>query len=368
MKITLLIGSLAGGGAERVVCNLANFLANAKHDVTVLTVSDKQTYELTNSVRHEVLFGESDSKLPHILINVIRMFRFNRYLRKEKVDVYITFLPKLTGMLLAQKRFVNCPIIVAERADPKTFCEKSNKNRRMFEAYYPKADGYVFQTETARDFYSSRGIDVTRSEVIANAINPAFLKEKSQLHSQKTIIAAGRLTEQKKFSLLLKAFSLVTTKVKGYTLEIYGQGPLLEQLKKEAQDLGIDKKVVFPGFAENMKEKLESASLFVLSSDFEGMPNALMEAMATGLPCVSTRCRGGGAEFLIDDHVNGILVPIGDVSAMAKGIIEILNNPDLAERLGVAASDIKNNLSPDIVYGRWEDFIISFAGQRGSKK
>lgn len=360
MKITLLIGSLSGGGAERVVCNLANYLANAKHDVTVLTVSDKQTYELIKEVRHKVLFSESNSKLPHILINVIRFFRFNRYLRREKVDVYITFLPELTGMLLAQKRFINCPIIVAERADPKTFCDRSNKNRKMFDKYYPKADGYVFQTETAREYYSSRGIDVTRSEVIANAINPIFLEKNNQPRKKKTIIAAGRLTEQKNFSLLIKAFSLAQKSIQDYSLEIYGQGPLLELLKKEAQELGIEKKVTFPGFENNMKDKLETASLFVLSSDFEGMPNALIEAMATGLPCISTRCRGGGAEFLINDHENGILVPVGDVSAMADGIVEVLNSPKLAERLGLAASEIKNNLSPDIVYGRWECFIKTF--------
>ena len=93
MKITLLIGSLAGGGAERVVCNLANYLADNGHEVTVLTVSDQQTYKINSNVKHVVLYGESNSKLPHKVINLIRLYRMNRYFRKTNVDVYITFLP-----------------------------------------------------------------------------------------------------------------------------------------------------------------------------------------------------------------------------------------------------------------------------------
>lgn len=130
MKITLLIGSLAGGGAERVVCNLANYLADKGHEITILTVSDKQTYKINANVRHVVLYGESDSKLPHQIINIIRLYRMNRYFRKENVDVYLTFLPKLSSFILAQKRFIKCPVILAERADPNTFCNSSKKKKK----------------------------------------------------------------------------------------------------------------------------------------------------------------------------------------------------------------------------------------------
>lgn len=223
MKITLLIGSLAGGGAERVVCNLANYLADKGHEITILTVSDKQTYKINANVRHVVLYGESDSKLPHQIINIIRLYRMNRYFRKENVDVYLTFLPKLSSFILAQKRFIKCPVILAERADPNTFCNSSKKNKKIFEQYYPKADGYIFQTEDAREYYRTHGINVENSVVIPNAINPEFIRPLYQGERRKVIVGAGRLTIQKNFSLLINAFAEICNDFPEYKLEIYGE-------------------------------------------------------------------------------------------------------------------------------------------------
>lgn len=360
MKITLLIGSLAGGGAERVTCNLANYLARKGHDVTVLTLSDKKTYHLDSAVRHTVLFGESRTSLPHAVVNVVRMIRMNRYLRKEQMDVYVTFLPKLTKVLLMQKSLVKCPVILTERNDPKTFCEESAKNEKEFDKYYHLADGYVFQTSNAMSYYASRGIDISKGTVISNAINPEFVREPYEGEREKVIIGAGRLTEQKNFPLLLKAFGKIHANHPDYQLVIYGEGRLRDELTALTEKLNISDKVQFPGRTDKLGDKLQCCSLFVLSSDYEGMPNALMEAMALGVPCVSTDCGGGGAKALIENEKNGLLVPAGDENALAEAMDRLLSDSEFAEKLGKGAHGIVDKFSAEKIYAQWEAYLLQF--------
>lgn len=357
MKITLLIGSLSGGGAERVVCNLANYLANNGHEVTVLTVSDQQTYKINSNVKHIVLYGESNSKLPHKMINVIRLYRMNHYFRKANVDIYITFLPKLNSFILAQKRFIKCPVILAERADPATFCNTSEKNRKIFEKYYPLADGYIFQTEDARNYYKTQGINIENSVVIPNAINPEFIRPQYRGERRKVIVGAGRLTKQKNFSLLIRAFSEISEDFPEYELEIYGDGPLKNDLINEAKELGVNEKVKLLGYVENLGDKIQDATMFVLSSDFEGMPNALMEAMALGLPVISTDCPAGGSKYLIENGNNGLLVSVNDINTLKKAMGDLLANSEFRNELGKNARLVCEKLEPRKIYSKWEKNI-----------
>lgn len=360
MKITLFIGSLAGGGAERVVCNLANYLAKKGHDITILTVSDQKTYDLHQNIKHVVLYGETGSKLPHIIINLLRLYRMNRYFRKEIVDLYITFLPELTKFILLQKKLIDSPIILAERADPETYCSRSKKNKKIFLKYYNKADGYVFQTEDAREYYKKNNIDVSSSKVIPNAVNPEFICEPYKGIRRKVIVGVGRLTEQKNFSLLIKAFYNISDKYPEYILEIYGDGELRSQLQILVKELGIENKVKFLGYVNNIIEYLQSSSLFVLSSNFEGMPNALIEAMALGIPVISTDCPAGGSKSLINNGENGILIPIGDVECLSKAMDRILSDNNLRNKFEKESRKICEKLSSEKIYRKWEEFILSF--------
>ena len=116
--------------------------------------------------------------------------------------------------------------------------------------------------------------------------------------------------------------------------------------------------VEFPGYVPDMPERLEKASMFVLSSDYEGMPNALMEAMASGLPCVSTDCGGGGARFLVQNGDNGILIPQKDEVALASAMEKILSDESLSAKLGENARKLQETLAPEKIYGEWERFIL----------
>ncbi len=364
MRITLLIGSLTGGGAERVVCHLANYLAKQQHIVEILTVSDKISYKPNDNVRVRNMYHESNSKLPKKIINIIRLYRFNKYLRKENVDLYVTFLPELTQLLMRQKVFFKAPVVISERSDPYQYWEKGRNQLCVFKKCFSRGDGYVFQTEEARLYYSTNGIDTRNSIVIPNAINPDFVKEPYIGKHEKEIVSVGRLNIPKNFPLLIRAFAKISEKHQDYILKIYGQGGLLESLKKLTRELGVEKKVEFPGYVNDIPKALQKASLFVLSSHYEGMPNALAEAMSLGLPCISTDCPVGGPRFLINEEENGILVPVDDDDALADAIERVLNNEDLKEKLGKNARHISERLSSDKIYNMWEEFLVRTANNK----
>ena len=161
-----------------------------------------------------------------------------------------------------------------------------------------------------------------------------FVKEPYIGKHEKEIVSVGRLNIPKNFPLLIRAFAKISEKHQDYILKIYGQGGLLESLKKLTRELGVEEKVEFPGYVNDIPKVLQKASLFVLSSHYEGMPNALAEAMSLGLPCISTDCPVGGPRFLINEEENGILVPVDDDDALADAIERVLNNEDLKEKLG----------------------------------
>lgn len=365
MKITLLIGCLTGGGAERVVCNLANHLAAHNHDVDVLIVANDITYKPNSNVNVISMSGESGTYfVPKTIINLWRLYKFNRYLRNQKRDLYVTFLPKLSIMLMQQGRFFKAPVVLAERSNPEKFCSRSKENDTNFLKYYSKADGYVFQTDDARSYYDKRGLNVSNSAVIPNAINEAFVLEPYTGEREKVIVSVGRLTKEKNFHILISAFAKIAPKFPEYKLRFYGQGKMLETLQELTKTLGIVNRVEFAGYVHNVSEVLRKTSLFVLSSEFEGMPNALSEAMALGLPCIATDCPVGGPRFLIEEEVNGLLVPVGDVDSMADAIERVLNNEELKEKLGQNARHISERLSSDKIYNMWEEFLVRTANNK----
>ena len=353
MRITLFVSALSGGGAERVACNLANFLSQKGHNVEILTMGEAKPAEpLAEGVKEVPLLRDVERKNA-FSNSAKRIFRLRKYMKKEKVDAYVVMLPVPTILMLSFSNLTKAPIIMSERADPKVY----GKNiQGLLKKACRKADGAVFQTEEVRGWYESC-LHKTVGITIPNAINPVFLRSKYEGEREKVIIGAGRLDSQKNFPLLISSFARIAEKFPEYKLVIYGKGGLLESLKSLAEEKGVGDRVEFPGFATDMPERLEKAGMFVLSSDYEGMPNALIEAMASGLPCVSTDCGGGGARFLIRDGENGLLVPIGDENAMSEAMSKILSDEALAATLGNNARKLQETLDPDKIYGEWEAFI-----------
>lgn len=355
MKIALFIGGLYGGGAERVMCNLANHLFRKGHEIDIITMSEsKSHYVLESGVHNSILLKESERK-GKIRDSLKRFCRLSRYIRKETRDCYVVMLPITTILLLLLSNRKTAPIIAAERGDPSKY---SRIVQLLLRKLANRAQLFVFQTETVRDWYKGRIKDCV---VIPNAINEQFIREEYTGNRKPVIVGAGRLTEQKNFSLLITAFARVASEFPEYNLIIYGKGPKENELLSLVKSLDLSDRVSLPGQIDNMPEEMEKASMFVLSSDYEGMPNVLMEAMALGLPCVSTDCDGGGAKFLIENDRNGLLVSKNDADALYEAIVKILKDHELAKSLGHQARRIIDKLNPDKIYDLWEQTIASLS-------
>ena len=362
MRITIFTSALSGGGAERVTCNLANFLSRSGHAVEILTMGETAPAEpLEEGVREITLLRNSERGIS-VLNNLKRILRLMRYMKKEKVDAYVVMLPIPTMLMTSFRRLTKAPIIMSERADPKVYSKKTQK--RLAKACQ-RVQGAVFQTAEAQKWYEPH-LKGAVACIIPNAINPVFIRPAYEGEREKTIVGAGRFNSQKNFPLLIRAFAKIAPDFPEHKLVIYGQGNLLESYQTLANELGVGDRVEFPGFVSDMPERLEKSSMFVLSSDYEGMPNALMEAMASGLPCVSTDCGGGGARFLVRDGENGLLVPVGDENAMAEAMRKILSEEAFAATLGSNARNLQETLAPEKIYGAWETFIYEMTEERAT--
>lgn len=353
MKVSFFIGSLYGGGAERVACSLASYLVQKGHQVEILTMSEtKESYELDNRVSTKSLLPLANRK-NKIWNTVVRFPRLWKYLKKTDNDIYVVMLPKTIIMFLAFRWLTKSKVVIAERGDPAAYSRSINN---VLKILVKRADGFVFQTEDARAWYGD-SVKNIKTAVIPNAINPTFIRPPYQGEKRKVIAGAGRLHTQKNFSLLIKAFAKIALDHPDYNLIIYGEGNNRGELEKLVEDLSLKDRVSLPGNIQNIADEMEKNSLFVLSSDHEGMPNALMEAMALGLPCISTDCPCGGPRYLIQDGQNGVLVSIKDAEKMAEALKYLLSDAQYRDYIAKKAVEIQKRLAPDRIYEQWESFI-----------
>jgi len=216
--------------------------------------------------------------------------------------------------------------------------------------------GIIFQTESAKNFFSgkiqNKGI-VLPNPVDASRIPPRFEGRRARL-----VVGAGRLEPQKSFNLLVSAFAVFAQKHPDYTLVIFGEGSLRGSLEKQARDMGIQDQVILPGRKEDLLEQMRTAAMFVLSSGYEGFPNVLIEAICLGMPVISTDCPSYGPRELIKDGVNGLLVPVGDIGAMAEAM-EKMSDTCYAEELSVNAYKLREQLTSKEVFEGWKRFILA---------
>ena len=352
MKVMFFLPSLQSGGAERVVSVLANNMSKNGIDVSIVTIcNDKCCYEISKEVSLHCLDCDKDISLPTFKRMSKRINKIRDIIRLSSPDVAIAFMANTGIDVSLAARGTKVPVIVSERNDPK-LDPPSRFRRELRKFAYNFVKGFVFQTAEAQAFFPERIRN--RSTVIFNPLSPN-LPQVTTGEKDKKIVAVGRLNKQKNYPMLFAAYERIAKKHPDYELEIYGEGVLEEQLKAEAAK--IDAKVNFMGFCSDVHEKIKDAALYIMSSDFEGMPNALMEAMAIGLPCISTDCPCGGPKMLIENGVNGILVPVGDDKALEEAIDWCLSNTEKAEQMGYKASKIRERLSIDGITKQWLRFI-----------
>lgn len=356
MKIAFYISSLGKGGAERVISNLANyFSSNKNNEVYMILERPTINYDISSSVKVIIL----DNKIKKYNF-ITKKTRYLKYIHKLKKifkeidpDIIVPFLAMPAFMTLISKN-KNSRVIVGVRNDPKTEYTTFLKKKLML-SLYPKADGFVFQTRDAQEYF--KNIISCKQTIIYNAISRDFLNYKSVETKKKKIVSVGRLHWQKNYPLLIDAFEHINKKYSEYKLVIYGEGSEREKLQRIIDDKNLTKQVLLVGNVDDVKKNISNASLFVMTSDFEGMPNALIEALVLGLPVISTDCPCGGPRELIDNNKNGILIKPGNKEELIEAIDKILRDDKFAKQLGNEAQRIIDKVNPDYINNQWKKFI-----------
>lgn len=357
MNIICYLNMLNCGGAERVMSVLANGLHRMGHTVTMVTdYSSATDFPLDAGIKRVIFEGDYTSATPKGRLGrtVSRIFKLRKLCKQNDADLLISFLADISARAILATRGLRTKNLVSVRNDPRQLM-KSRSKRLQIKWLYPMAEGCVFQTEAAKQAMPSKLHK--KSRVIFNPVSDVFYSIQPQPLTQKKVVTCGRLAKQKRFDVLIDAFSRVCDEFPQYTLEIYGIGKDQEKLQSQIDALGRQDRIRLMGRCNDVPNTIKDASLFVLSSDYEGLPNALMEAMALSLPVVSTDCSGGGARALIEDGVDGLITPCGDVEALAAAIRQSLADPAAAAARGEKAGEKAKNFCTEAIVTQWETYI-----------
>lgn len=326
MKYLFVIPRMGCGGAERVLANQANVFSEKGHDVTIMTiVGGESFYKLSDSVKYKSAQVKVNrkNKIASVISQFIGFFKSFFYFRKiiseNKPDAVFSQQREADILCYCVKKTgVQFKHICYEINDPFV---RSKLTKRILRQIFNDSALLVCQSKKAAEFYNT----APNITVIPNPIDPDVIPLRTAVQNNK-IVAVGRLDKQKNFIMLINSFNEVLKTHKQCKLDIYGEGPERSRLQALIDKLGLQNCVVLCGARSEVLKYICDAALFVMSSDYEGMPNALLEAMAIGMPVVSTDFATGVARDLIGKD-NGMVVPVGDITAMANAIISILDDP-----------------------------------------
>ena len=363
-KAALFISSLHKGGAERVMSQIAHHLLAGGYEVVLVTQRvDGDEYALDGRIRRRIsdLMPEetAGSSIAGRIVNLARRFRKLREIwKEEKPDVILSFIGKNNVMAILTAKGLHIPVVCGVRGDPALEYEDPSLKKAAFRTFGGAAR-IVLQTERSRNFFPE---NISKKAIILpNPIEPQFLMPPFEGERDGRIVTVGRIDANKNQRLLIDAFCNVADRIPDCRLEIFGQGPDLEQLRALVKERGMEEWISLPGPVDRVQDRIRSASLFVLPSDTEGMPNALLEAMSLGLPCISTDCPSGGPAQLIKDGVNGLLVPVRDEKRLGEAMVQMLTDRQKAEEMGRKARGVQEIYAPDKALQAWEQCLAEAA-------
>lgn len=391
-KVIFFIDSLGGGGAERVVSVIANAFAEQYNYNVSIAMLRKSNIAYQISDRIHLLYAADLPRNTFMTKLITGLFRVYKRIRQgiyKKIMVKLgkyDSIPKIDETAfyyLAKyampyrellKRNKDCTafgflirsniamLMAAKGTGVKTvFCERNNPVRpdmpqnliKIRDKIYHRCSSAVFQTEEEMAYYT--GIKGEKA-VIPNPLKENLPERNFGVRSHE-IVNFCRLSSQKNIPILIDAFEMLLQDHPDYTLRVYGEGPEKDNLKAYIKEKHLEDKAFIEDFAKDIHERIKDAAMYVSTSDFEGLSNSMIEAMAIGLPTVCTDCDGGGARMMIEDHVNGLLVPKGDKQAVYHAMKEIVEDETLSDRLSKNAEKIKKKLSVDNIVKEWIKMI-----------
>ena len=361
MKILFVSGNLCNGGAQRVIAVVASKLVQKGHDVHLLLFArNEKEYPVDPAVQISAL-GANFAEYSE-LSAVQRTWMIRKYVKKIKPQVAVGFLEGGYGLFLATIG-MKLKKVASARIDPKILLKKKGPRAKLDSLWFRNADAVVVQTSRQKEHAKNAGWK--NMTVIANPVSDAALALNAHDYERpcRKIVMAGRLAEQKNYPMALKAMQKVLEKYPDAQLEIFGKGNQEEKLNVLIRELGLENNVQLMGWTENTLGEYACSDLYVMTSNFEGMPNALMEAMAAGLPCVSTDCDTGPEDLIVHGE-NGYLVSVNDDEALARQLIEILGmSADERRRIGEQAKQtLTERFHAEMIAERWLSLFCMLIG------
>lgn len=350
-EIIVVTCGLYNGGAERVISELIEVWERRGYRVIIFQLNpylyeDKYTISKTVEI---INAGKSISFFSrfHYAEKLVKL------LRSHPNASVISMLNYEHSIVALCSPFIKNKIILAERCDPTHWPAKASR-RKIRNLLFHVAHVCIFQTQEAKSYFShsiqSKGV------IIPNPINP-HLPAKYVGVKRKVIVAACRLTKQKNLPMLIDSYSMLVKDYPEYVLEIYGRGEDEAFLREYIFKKNLEQTVLLKGFARDIYDIMNRCSMYVSTSDYEGISNSMLEAMALGLPVVVTDCPIGGARMAIQDGINGLLVPVGDVQAMYRAMKRVIDEPGMAERLGNEAYKVRERFAIEKIAKQWLDVI-----------
>ncbi|MEZ3433410.1 MAG: glycosyltransferase [Lachnospiraceae bacterium] len=349
MKIFFYISNIGGGGAARVMTILANrFIKDENEVIFAVNFKAPNEYYLDSKVKR-LFIEERESQENVIKKNLHRIITLRNMIKEACPNVVISFMQENDARAYIATRGLAVKLILSVRNDPKRkFIRFPIKQIAKY--IYTHCDGVVFQTGEAKEwFHNIKGV----AGIIYNPVDERFFRtERASI--TKNIVTTGKFLEQKNHMLLIKAFQLIADEVPD-NLIIYGDGKLRKNYEEYIQESGLENRVYLPGYVVNVEEILASAKLFVMSSDYEGMPNSLMEAIAVGVPCISTDCPCGGPKELLCDELSDNLVPCNNDREFSAKMLKLLKNNNSA--LSVMEKQRAEEYRVENIYKQWQSLI-----------
>ncbi|MYM82947.1 glycosyltransferase [Duganella sp. FT50W] len=361
MKIVLLTSSMGAGGAERVAATLANAWSARGHQVTIMpTFSGRGDcfYPLADQVELRYLAdvaGANGAGKKNWKTMLVRLLALRRFFRATRPDVIISFITNVNAAAVIASAGLRIPTIVCERSDP--FAQPTTRIGKLYGALtYRFASCLMVQTAAVEQKYRQAKTRLKRLAVIPNPIPPQFelAPARRRESTRRHLVGVGRLADEKQFGLLIDIFARLASAHPDWHFHIVGKGPLEAQLQRRIDAHGLAQRIELRGPSSDIHATLQQADGFVLASRYEGFPNALLEAMATGLPCVTFDCPSGPREMTEAGQV-ALLVPSNDTAGMEQALRTLMGDAQLRERLGPQArSSVMRRFSVEAVLSQWE--------------
>lgn len=366
MRITLIISSFGAGGAERAMSVMANYWAENGAQVTLITLAaeDHDFYALRPSVKRIGLgvLNHSKNLFERLWNNINRMWVLRSSVTHSEPDVVISFGDTTNVTTLLAMWGKSTPIIICEQIDPRQY-SIGRAWDLLRRAFYARATALVVVSKAMAIGWATGVMPPDRIHIIPNpvyVIPDAQERRRKSETAEHTIVAMGRLVHQKGFDLLLEAFKQCSSRFPHWSLAILGEGHERSALESLVTRLELHGRVRFAGLVENPPAVLRGADLFVMSSRFEGFPLALIEAMACGLPVISTDCPTGPSE-IIRNHVDGILVPTGDAMKLADAMERLMAHPEERNGLAARAIGVYERFGIEAIMKLWDKLLADIS-------